>query len=108
MSIGITTDASFDFVTLQNSTKNNESLASIRLTKLTGTTVSGLDFNAHTYESVNDNNLPFSKLFEIPGGGSSASDPKVKAWIAKNPTQKVVFEDKVFIKGLSTTIAGVR
>ncbi|MFH0959045.1 MAG: hypothetical protein V1897_10120 [Pseudomonadota bacterium] len=107
MSIALTSDASLDFVTLQNRIKNEESKVFVRLTGLTGKTEGGVSFNAHVYESVDDNGLPFSKLFIVTGGGSADDDPTVVTWLAQNPGQKIVCENQVYVSGSLVNIAVV-
>jgi len=105
MSIALTSEASLDFVTLQNRIKDEESSAVVRLTNLTGKTESGVPFNAHVYASVDDNALPFSRLFIVPAGGSAGDDPNVATWLAQNPGQKIVCEDQVYVSGSLVKIA---
>ena len=108
MAIHLTTEASLNFAALQQKINKTESDAFVRLTSLTGATLSGLNFNALVFESVDDNNLPLSKLFIIPDGGSAANDPTVKTWLALNPTQEIRCEQMVYISGSLTKIAVIR
>lgn len=107
MSIGLTTDASLDFVTLQDRIKDEESAVVVRLANLVGKTESGVAFNAHVYVSVDDANLPLSKLFPIAAGGDAAHDPNVVTWLAHYPGQRVICEGPVYVSGSLTNIAVV-
>lgn len=107
MSIALTSEASLDFMTLQNRINNEESAVVVRLTSLTGKTESGVPFNAHIYTSVDDNDLPFSKLFIVPAGGSAGDDPNVTTWLAQHPSQDIVCEDQVYVSGSLANIVVV-
>ena len=106
MPIKLPTEPSLDFVTLQQRIKEEESNVFVRLTSLKGDTGGG--FNVHVYESVADNTLPFSKLFNIPDGGEAKDDPTVQTWLALNPTQEIRCEKMVYISGSLTKIAVIR
>jgi patatin-like phospholipase/acyl hydrolase len=108
MAIHFTTEASLDFATLQQTINEEEKNVFVRLTSLIGKTESSTKFNAHVYESVDDNTLPLSKIFSIPDGGSAANDPTVKTWLELNPTQQIRYEEMVYISGSLTKIAVVR
>ncbi|MGO9577885.1 MAG: hypothetical protein ACLP2P_00585 [Desulfobaccales bacterium] len=110
MAIHLRTEASLNFAALQQKINQTESDAFVRLTSLKGETVSGLDFNALVFESVDDNTPPLSKLFIIPDGGSAANDPTVQTWLAQHPTppQEIRCEEMVFVSGSLTKIAVVR
>jgi hypothetical protein len=95
----MTSDASLDFVTLQNRIKDEELEVVVRLTSLVGMTEDGVSFNAHVYVSVDDNGLPFSKLFIVPADGIANDDPNVKAWLAQYPGQNVVCANPVYVSG---------
>ena len=107
MAIGLTSEASLDFATLQGRIKDEESVVHVRLTGLIGMTHRGVAFNAHTYVLVDDKNRPLSKLFIIPAGGTAANDPNVKTWLAQNPSQRIVCEGAVFISDSATNVAVV-
>ncbi len=108
MAINLTTDASLNFDMLQKTIKNEELNVYVRLASLKGLEESGVNFNAHVYESVDDDTQPFSKLFTIKNGGMAANDPEVKKWLAQNPTQKIKCEEMVYIEGALKKVAVVR
>jgi hypothetical protein len=108
MAIPLTTPASLDFATLQQRIKEEESIVSVRLISLIGKEENSTSFNAHIYESVDDDTLPLSKLFIIPNDGAAKDNPIVKAWLELNPTQEIRCEEKVYISGSPTKIAVVR
>ena len=105
MSIGLISEASLDFVKLHQIITDQESNVHVRLTGLVGKTESGVDFNAHIYVLVNDDNRPLSKLFIISAGQSAANDPIVKTFLAQNTSQKVVCQDQVYINGSLANVA---
>lgn len=105
MSIGLTSEASLDFVTLQQRITDQELKVRVRLTGLVGKTEKSLDFNVHTYVLVNDDNRPLSKLFIIAAGQNVANDPIVKTFLAQNLSQKVVCQDQVYINGSLANVA---
>jgi hypothetical protein len=107
MSIALTSEASLDFVTLQNRIKDEESEVVVRLTSLTGKIEDGVLFNAHIYKSVDDNELPLSKLFIVSAGADAGDDPIVKTWLAQNPGQKIVCEGQVYVSDSLVNIAVV-
>jgi hypothetical protein len=107
MAIGLTSEASLDFAILQDRIKDQESSVHVRLTGLIGMTHMGVAFNAHTYVLVDVKTRPLSKLFIIPAGGTAANDPKVKTWLAQNPSQRIVCEGGVFISDSSANVAVV-
>ena len=108
MAINHTTEAHLDFVTLQARIQQEEQHVIVRLTSLVGKEEDGVAFNAHVYESVDNNTLPYSKLFAVSVAGGAASDPVIQAWLASHPGQRIVCEDKVYISGSPTNIAVVR
>lgn len=108
MSIGRSSEASLDFVTLQRTITDMEKEVHTRLTGLIGKIEEGVAFNAHTYVPVDDDNQPFSKLFIIPSGGIAANDPIVKTWLAQNSSQRVVCENQVYISSSLANVAVVR
>ena len=108
MPISLTSEASLDLATLQSRIKDEELEVVVRLTSLTGKTEGGVSFNAHNYISVDDNNLPFSKLFIVPEGESANKDPNVAAWLAKNSSQKIICENKAYVSDSLVNIAVVR
>ena len=107
MAIGLISEASLDFGTLQSRIASEESLARVRLTDLVGKTESGTRFNGHTYVIVDDDSRPFSKLFIIHSEGTAANDPNVKTWLMQNSGQRIVCEHPVFITDSLTNIAVV-
>jgi hypothetical protein len=108
MAIHLTTDGQLDFVTLQTRIHEQEVEVGCRLTSLLGKTESGVAFNAHVYESVDDNILPHAKLFIVSSGGGAAGDPVMQTWLASHPEQRVRCESRVYISGSLTTIAMIR
>lgn len=103
-----TTEASLDFATLQTRIQQREQHVIVRLTSLVGKEENSVAFNAHAYESVDDNTLSYSKLFVVSGTGGAASDPVIQTWLANHPGQRIVCEDKVYVSGSLTNIAVVR
>jgi hypothetical protein len=108
MSINVTTEAHLDFAALQARIHQQEQHVVIRLTSLVGKEEDGVTFNAHVYESVEDNEQPYSKLFGNSGAGGAASDPVIAAWLASHPGQRIVYEDSVYISSSPAHIAVVR
>jgi hypothetical protein len=106
MPIVRTSEASLDFVTLLNRIKEEESEVGDRLISLIGKTENGSPFNAHIYKSIDDNSLPFSKLFII-SNGNAKDDPIVKTWLAQNTGQKIVCEEQVYVSSSLVKIAVV-
>ena len=107
MAIGLTTKASLNFAELQKRITEMESDAFIRMTSLKGETVSGVNCNAHVYESVDDKSQPISRLFIIPDGGSADNDPTVQTYLKLNSSQEKRCEEMVYISGSLTKIAVV-
>jgi len=107
MSIALTSEASLDFATLQNRINDEESAVVVRLTNLTGKTEEGVSFNSHIYKSIDDNELPLSKLFIVSAGESAGDDPKVKTWLAQNSGHKIVCEAQVYVSDSLVNIAVV-
>lgn len=108
MPIALLSEASLDFVTLQSRVTNEELKVVVRLSNLRGKVEDGVAFNAHVYNSVDNNELPFSKLFVIPDGGSANSDPDVTKWLAQNSSQGIVCEERVYVCDSLLNIAIVR
>ncbi len=108
MSIHLASEASLDLVTLQSRIKEEESAVIVRLTSLTGKTKDGVPFNAHVYTSVDNNNVPFSKLFIVSAGGNASNDPNVTTWLAQNPDQAIVCEGQVYVSSSLANIVVVR
>ncbi len=106
MAIGLTSEASLDFVTLQQRIKDQEPNVHVRLTDLIGKTESAVDFNAHTYVLAEDSR-PLSKLFIIPAGQRATNDPAVETWLAQHTSQNVVCQGQVYINGSLANVAVV-
>ena len=108
MAIPYTTWPTLTLEALQDKITFQESEVGIRLISLTGRTEGGVEFNAHKYESVDDDTLPFSKLFEIPKGSIPADDRQVKTWLESHQNHTIKCCEEVYISGSLKTVAAVR
>jgi hypothetical protein len=94
----IYTDPSYDFDLLQYTIKDIEEKGIIiRLASLKGKEENGKSSNLHIYEIVDDKSLPFTKIFDIPGGGPAAEDEKVKEYLGTNEKLRIRSEEQVYL-----------
>jgi hypothetical protein len=108
MPVSIVSEASLDIVVLQGKIKDEEFNVWVRLEKLVGKSEHGVSFNAHTYETIYDNNLPLSTLFIVADGGEASNDPIIKNHLDNNPGQILICEEMVYVSNSLTKVAVVR
>ena len=108
MPVGFVTGADLTLSSLQTTVDDQEGLIHGRLLSMVGQSNQGVPFNAHSYELVDDDSIPLTRLFVVTDGGDAANDPAVTAYVAGGANRKIVFQGKVYVQGSLATIAFVR
>src|SRR5262245_33491734 len=104
MPIGFTTSAELPLPTLQTRIDHQEACIQARLLSITEWRHRGVDFNAHTYQLIDDDATPVTRRFIVTDGGDGANDPAIKAFLEQDSKRKIVFQGKVFIQSTLQTI----